>query len=282
MFATLEQINDRPRPFEFYTAADLWTDEHTAGRMLACHLDDRTELASRPAEFIDLSVEWMTSHFGIGAGTRIVDFGCGPGLYANRLAGKGAAVLGVDFSESSVRFARDTAARQGLAVDYVVQNYLEFDSVERFDLVLMIWCDFCALSPAQRKHMLAKFCSLLEPGGAVLLDVHSLNAFARREESATYGANLLDGFWSAEPYYGFLNTFKYEEEHVVLDKYTIVEPDRMRTVYNWLQHFSPESLEAEFRESGLEVTERHADVAGAPFDSRATEFAVVARKPWRR
>jgi len=39
----------------------------------------------------------------------------------------------------------------------------------------MIMCDFCALGPAQRE------------------------------------ANLMDGFWSAQPCYGFLNTFKYAE-----------------------------------------------------------------------
>ena len=39
MFRELEKINQRPEPFEFYTAADLWTDEHTSKQMLACHLN---------------------------------------------------------------------------------------------------------------------------------------------------------------------------------------------------------------------------------------------------
>jgi hypothetical protein len=30
MFEELEKINIRPEPFEFYTASDLWTDEHTS------------------------------------------------------------------------------------------------------------------------------------------------------------------------------------------------------------------------------------------------------------
>jgi hypothetical protein len=37
MFEQLEKINNRPEPFEFYTAADLWTDEHTSGQMLRFH-----------------------------------------------------------------------------------------------------------------------------------------------------------------------------------------------------------------------------------------------------
>jgi len=67
---------------------------------------------------------------------------------------------------------------------------------------------------------------MLEQGGSVLLDVYSLNAFEKRTETALYEANLLDGFWSPNRYYGFQNTFKYEKEKVVLDKYTIVEAGR--------------------------------------------------------
>jgi len=38
MFEELERINARPKPFEFYTASDLWADEHTSEKMLAFHL----------------------------------------------------------------------------------------------------------------------------------------------------------------------------------------------------------------------------------------------------
>jgi hypothetical protein len=118
----------------------------------------------------------------------------------------------------------------------------------------------------------------LEPGGSVLLDVYSLNAFEQREEIAKYETNLLNDFWSPKKYYGFLNTFKYEKEKVVLDKYTLIEADRTRTVYNWLQHFSSEALKREFVECGFTVDELYSDVAGTPFDSKANEFAVVAKK----
>ena len=120
--------------------------------------------------------------------------------------------------------------------------------------------------------------TILKPGGSVLLDVYSLAAFGQREEATTCEANLLNGFWSPNKYYGFLNTFKYEEEKVVLDKYTLIEASRTRTVYNWLQYFSPETLDKEFVECGFTVEEHYSDVAGSPFDSKTKEFAVVAKK----
>jgi len=116
----------------------------------------------------------------------------------------------------------------------------------------------------------------LKPGGSVLLDVYSLSAFEKKEEAATYELNQFNGFWSPNKYYGFLNTFKYDEEKVVLDKYTIIESERTRQVYNWLQYFAPEDLESEFVEAGFFVKEIYSDVAGKPYNSKSSEFAVIA------
>ncbi len=278
MFEELEKINIRPEPFEFYTARSLWTDEYTSARMLSYHLNDDIDASSRNAAFINRSVEWIVSRFNVGPGTKIADFGCGPGLYTLRLAQRRADVTGIDFSKRSIEYAREAAAREELSIFYVNQDYLEFETDDRFNLILMIMCDFCALSPLQRRKMLAKFNTILKPGGSVLLDVYSLSAFDSREETAAYEANLLNGFWSPHKYYGFLNIFKYEEEKIALDKYTLIEASRTRTVYNWLQYFSPEAIEKEFGECGFTIEKFYADVADSPFAPEATEFAVIAKK----
>ncbi len=276
LFSDLEWINARPKPFEFYTASELWTDEHTSARMLAFHLNENVDISSRKSAFIDKSVDWLVSHLGMAEGVSVVDFGCGPGLYTSRLAKRGAAVTGIDFSARSIEYAENQAKTMGLGIHYVNQNYLDFTTDKRFDVVLMIMCDFCALSPDQREIMLRKFRSLLLPGGRIVLDVYSLTAFDQRAEKSTYELNLMDGFWSPEPYYGFLRSFKYEIEKVTLDKYTIVEREKTKSIYNWLQYFSVESLTREFHEAGLAIAEVYSDVAGKPYDAKADEFAVIA------
>jgi len=278
MFEELEKINERPEPFQFYTAGDLWTDEHTSKQMLSFHLNEAIDVSSRNAEFINRSVEWIASEFNINRHFKIADFGCGPGLYAVPLAKRGANVTGIDFSGRSIEYAKEVAAREQLNISYVKQNYLEFETEDRFDLVLMIMCDFCALSPTQRKGILRKFHRILKPSGSVLLDVYSLAAFEQREEVATYEVNQLNGFWSANKYYGFLNTFKYAEEKVALDKYTIVESGRTRTVYNWLQYFVPDDLEKEFQDTGFSVEGLYSDVRGTPYNRNSVEFAITATR----
>jgi len=276
LYHQLAAINHKPAPFEHYTAEELWANEHTSQQMLAFHLNDELDLSSRNARFVHESIEWITSHFAIGNGTRVADFGCGPGLYTNRLAQLGAAVTGIDFSARSIDHAKTVAEQQGLEVTYLNQNYLESNLEGPFDLILMIFCDFCALSPSQRRHLLQEFRRLLSPDGQLLFDVYSFAAFEKREAVATYAMNLMDGFWSEQPYFGFLNTFLYNDEKVILDKYTIAQANQTRTVYNWLQYFSPETLERELADCGLRISSLLGGVRGTPYASSGETFAVVA------
>ncbi len=278
MYQKLEEINARPLPFQYYTADELWTDEHTSRQMLEYHLNENINVSSRKKEFIEKSVKWIISKFGIDDRSSICDFGCGPGLYTTRFSENSAKVTGIDFSKRSIDYAKTTAKEKGLTIEYINQNYLTYDTDKRFDLITMIMCDFCALSPQQRKTLLQKFYKLLKPDGAVLLDVYTLEAYNKREEQSVYEANMLNSFWSPEKYYGFLNTFKYEEQKVVLDKYTIVEKGRKRIVYNWLQYFSPDLLKEELRNNKFMVQDLYADVSGSPYDPQGEEMAVILKK----
>lgn len=278
LYTELTRILAKPPPFSVYTADALWTDPHTSQQMLAFHLNPEVDISSRRASFIDESVAWMVDHFALSAASRVIDFGCGPGLYASRLAGCGASVTGVDFSPTSIAYAREQAEASGQRISFHQANYLEFEPTGEFDLITMIMCDFCALSPSQRSVMLRKFASSLTSDGRLVFDVYSMRSFREKQESVVFEKDLLDGFWSSSPYYGFLASFKYEAERVGLDKYILVEEHGLREVYNWLQYFSPESLEQELEEHGLSVKSVLGDVAGHPYDPEGLEFAVVASR----
>ncbi len=277
LYRCLEAANEKPTAFSVYTARDLWTDAHTSAQMLSFHLNENVDVSSRRGSFIDASTEWMTQRFKLGRHSRIVDFGCGPGLYTARFARLQADTVGIDFSPRSIEHARTVASRHGLEVTYVEADYLQYDPTGPFDLIIMIMCDFCALAPSQRATMLNKFKHLLADDGRVVLDAYSMAAFAGRTEASFYEKNQLNGFWSAQPYYAFVSSFRYEAERVSLDKYTIVEEGRSREVYNWLQYFSPETLGREAEAAGLHIETLLGDVAGGTYRTDAEEFAVVMK-----
>lgn len=278
MFEQLKLINQRPLPRSRYTAESLWNDAYTSTQMLHFHLHPDLDMASRRTEFIDRSVDWMVGRLQVDSTTRICDLGCGPGLYTQRFASHGAQVTGVDLSAHSIGYARSQAEEATLNIRCVNENYLEFECAEKFQLITMIMCDFCALSPDQRAKLLRKVHGLLSDDGAFVFDVYTEAAFEKRVEVAEYSNRLLDGFWAEGDYYGFLNTFRYENERVVLDKYSLFAANRQWEVYNWLQYFSLEQLKEEVAEAGFEIEQVYSDVAGSSFDSMSDEMALIARK----
>ena len=137
----------RPEPFSEYTTPEFWNDEHISAQMLRFHLDPIAEPASRAHTFIDRSVGWLVPALGLERGSRLLDLGCGPGLYANRIAEYGVEVLGIDVSRRSLDFARSQGRARSLPTLFRQGNYLESELGFGYDAAILIYEDYCALSP---------------------------------------------------------------------------------------------------------------------------------------
>lgn len=277
LFAALSDMAERPAPYARVTTADLWTDGHISERMLANHLAPEVDAASHRAEFVDRAADWMVGHFGLGSGSRVADLGCGPGLYTARLARAGASTLGVDIASRSVEHAEKVAREEGLDARHLCGDYLALDLDERFDLVVMVMRDYCAMAPRDRVRLLGVVRRHLADGGAFLFDVDAEPGLDLVREGAVYAPDLMGGFWSERPYHGFQHTFRYEEERVSLDRYDVVTEDGTRVFHNWVRYFTPDTLTAELAGSGFTPDEVHGDLTGAPYDPASGQFAVVAR-----
>lgn len=278
LFKSLNAINQRPPVFSSYTTPELWNDPYLSKQMLALHLNPDAELASRNQAFIEKSVDFICQRFNVTDSSKICDFGCGPGLYTSRLAKKGAQVTGIDFSERSIAHAKQVSDEENLNINYVLADYLQYETENKYNLITMIYCDYCVLNPKQRKLMLDKFYQLLSNDGAIFMDVYSLSHFNNSKEQASANYSPGNDFWSEAPYFALLNNFKYEEEKVLLDKWTVLEENRHREIFNWLQCYSVASLKAEFKASGLEIIETYANVSGEASSDKSTEIALVAKR----
>ncbi len=275
MFKKITNATAKPIVWSEYTADVLWTDDHIAKHMLSFHLNPDLSLASRTLPFIEESVAWLVSEFGLSGTSKVIDFGCGPGLYTHRLKAKGVgSVVGLDFSKNSLNHATEQAQQANLSIEYHYGNYLEYSDAREFDLITLVMCDLCALNPIQRSELLSKFKSLLAPNGSIALDVYTATRFAEQNESLSLERNSMNGFWSHEDYWCIQSSFKFEEEKVTLDKYVISQEDKEWTVFNWLQHFTIEELSQELEAHGLEIKRAYSDLRGTPLVD-GDEMAVV-------
>ncbi|WP_319531039.1 class I SAM-dependent methyltransferase [uncultured Cohaesibacter sp.] len=265
---------DRP-PFCAYTAADLWTRPHIASQMLAHHLDPASDIASRRADTINGIVQWLNERVDL-SGKHVCDLGCGPGLYAQRLAEAGAHVTGLDFSANSIAHARKLGADSCGSLRFEVADYLVDALPTNQDLVLLIYADFCALSPAQRTLLLRRMADQLAPGGHIVLDVFSDRLFGARSEALIIEDDLMGGFWAPSPYVGIQRGWLYQDLRLSLDHYLIATPSETFAIYNWLQYFTPESLTTELAANGFETVQAVDMMSGTDLvGDYGTEFGVI-------
>jgi len=229
----------KPKLYEKGTAV-MWTDEYISTQLLEIHLNNDLDLASRKKETIDSTVEWILGNFSNGR-LDILDLGCGPGLYTERYAQKGHFVTGVDFSQNSISYAIHSAKDKNLDISYRCQDYLTLDDENRFDLITMIFTDFCVLEPYSRDILLRNIFRALKPGGTFLFDVMNDNykgiAESRNWEAAE------KGFWRPDEYLTLSENIYYEKEKVILSQHIVIDAKEETKIYRfWTHLFSNNDL----------------------------------------
>jgi len=273
MYDLIHDVSLRPAPFSRYTAKELWTSPHLSRQMLDYHLDQETDLASRRFEVIDLVVGWIDGQLNL-SGKRMCDLGCGPGLYTQRFSAQGAEVTGIDFSKHSLEYA---ISQSNGDVQYLHADYLNDSLPSGFDVITLIYTDFCVLSPEQRSTLLNRMQSMLKPEGHIVLDVAGLGAFKGRQEVTLIEDRLMGGFWAEGDYVGIQKSFIYEDQYLALDRYIIVEPENTWQIYNWFQHYSSQMIEEELRESGFSVVQMVGDLTGKALTRDGDLIGIIAR-----
>ncbi len=272
----LLELQQPPEPFT-PGAPLFWDDPHISAQMLAAHLDPHLAAASRTHAEIDRSVAWLAEQLALRPGATVLDLGCGPGLYAARLAARGMRVTGIDYSRRSIDYAVQEAHAQELDIDYRYQNYLTLDETERYDAALLIYGDFCTLAPALRARLLHTIRAALRPHGTLVLDVSTPVHRARHGlRQGWYAAE--SGFWRAGPHLVMEQGFAYPEAAIFLDQYIVAEAGGALSVYrNWFQDYSAERISAELETHGFVVRSLWSDLAGTPFSADSEWIGVVAQ-----
>lgn len=267
-----------PEPFSAYTTPEFWDDPHISAQMLRHHLDPDSDASSRSHAFIERSVVWLVGLLSLREGSRVLDLGCGPGLYALGLARLGARVVGVDVSRRSLGHLLEASAAENLPIETVHGSYLEADLDGPHDAAILIYEDYCALNPAQRHLLLTRVHEALRPGGQLVFDVTAAPAFASHSEGVREFAATDTPFWAPGPYRGVHETWTYPEIRLVLNRFIITADGSTREFWNWMQCLTADEVAAEVRTAGFAVEAVYGDVAGAPFDPSAVRFAVHAAR----
>ena len=185
----------------------------------------------------------------------ILDLGCGPGLYSEKLAEKGHIVTGMDFSSNSIQYAKESANRKKLDITYIQQDYLELTEENKYDLILLIFTDFGVLPPDQRELLLRNINRALKPGGTFIFDVLNDNYEANIGGSKNWELSE-KGFWREIPYMALSESFYYDKQKVILNQHIVIDQERGTEVYRfWMHTFSSADLNAIILPVGFKTAE---------------------------
>ena len=192
MFAKL--INRTTQPAEWQKIP--WHDPDFSRRMLAEHLNQMHDLASRRFSVIDRHIEWMQRKCLGGQPARILDLGCGPGFYTRRLAALGHSCTGIDISPASIEHARanDSASR------YLLGDVRSVEYGEGYDLAMMVYGELNAFSPQDAAQIIARAHAALRTGGRLLLEVSQYDDVYRAGQEGTSWHTAESGLFADEPY----------------------------------------------------------------------------------
>lgn len=258
-----------------------WADPEFSRRMLAEHLSPDHDSASRRPAVVDRHIDWIHESILGLSGAKVLDLGCGPGLYTCGLARRGHDCTGIDIGPASIAHARTTASNEGLSCRHIEGDIRTTDYEPGFDLVMLIFGELHAFRPRDAARILAKAWAALVPGGRLLLEPHPHDWLrdrgGRPPSWTTSGSDL----FSEEPHLLLLESFWDDAGGVATRRFVVVDAatSALDVHIEHLQAYDDTALDTMVCDAGFEGTTRHPSLTGKSNDDDDGLYALVAERP---
>ncbi len=199
-----------------------WDDPEFSKRMLKEHLTQDHDLASRKATTISSHAEWIHSEILGNKQSRLLDLGCGPGFYSERLAALGHTCYGIDFSPASIEYARENSSQPDNC-EYVHGDIRTVEYGAEYDLAMVIYGEFNAFPQADAEAILDKMYAALRSGGQVLIEAHTFDAIRKIGEAENSWYRSESGLFSDRPHLCLIANRWHEGEAASHTRFTVID-----------------------------------------------------------
>lgn len=255
-----------------------WDDAAFSKRVLKEHLAQENDAASRPILKIKKHVEWIHRTVLAEKPGRILDLGCGPGLYLTRLARLGHTCAGIDCAPASIEYARQHAAP---GCSYQLADLREAEYGSDYDLILLIFGAFNLFRPEDAHRVLAKACAALKPGGRLLLEISSLDAVDQIGNQPAMWYSAEAGLFSDQPHLCLMETFWNEDLTVATERFFILNAATGQVTRHAAstQGYDEGQIESSLREAGFGEVGFYPSLTGEPSAEEGDFWVVLAQRP---
>ncbi len=202
----------------------------------------------------------------------VMDFCCGPGRHSLALARIGVRVVGVDRMAPYLEEARERAAKEGLAIEFVQADVRTFEREEQFDAAVSLYTSFGYFeNPADDRQVLANVHSSLKAGGKLLLDLSGKEVLAKLFQPRSW-AELENGMLLLEE--RRLEN-GWEKIH---NRWILIQGDERFEQEFSIRLYSGVELKALMLSAGFSRVDLFGTLEGGPYDHTARRLLAVATK----
>jgi SAM-dependent methyltransferase len=234
-----------------------WHEPEFSRRMLEQHLSQAHDWASRRLEIIDRQIDWLARQLP-GGNARILDLGCGPGLYLQRLAKLGHACTGIDFSPASIAYAKAQAEAEKLPIEYILDDLRQHEIQGEFDLIMMLFGEINVFRENEAEAILVQAARHLKKGGRLVIEAHPFAEIRRQgQRSPGWQANE-KGLFSDRPHLYLQEHFWDEPSASQTTRHLIIDAENadVQEFGTSMKAYTDEQYRKLFEKAGLGKIEK--------------------------
>lgn len=279
----LADLANQPRPPLPWGEGDNipWHEPEFSERMLQEHLDQSHDATSRRLTKIEEHVSWIHHRLLLEDPIKILDLGCGPGLYARRLSKLGHDCTGIDYSPASIAYTRNQADKEKLSCKYLLDDVRTAEYGTDFWLVMIVFGEFNSFSSMDANTILKKAYQALDNNGILLLEPHTFDGLRGTGNPRVSTWHLLEkGVFSSKPHLYLEEKFWDADRRISTTRYFVIDTatgDVLKRAQS-AQSYTNEECHSLITEIGFENIQFYPSLTGEVDESQEALLVVAARK----
>ena len=270
MIETLK-ILKKPMPFQPGNLT-LWSNRYIAQNVLKKHLNGSIDSGTRKKITVNKTVQWINELKPDSK--RILDVGCGPGIYGVLLCQNECLYEGIDISPYQIEYAKIYNNIPN-KTDYAVCDFRKWDSCKRYDVCLLLYGIYSFYKREERITFLKNIKKHLNDNGIVIIEVFTEKHYLTRTDSTDWRYVEKNGFWCDKPYLELNSFYKYEQESLILIQAGVIR-DSVQLWNSWISLFDKNSLIEELLIAGFNKFEIFGTCYGSPYKEDSDVLCVYA------
>jgi SAM-dependent methyltransferase len=221
-------------------------------------------------EYTQEEVAFLIRELPLDKPGRILDLACGHGRHANKLAGYGHVVTGVDSNLDFLDIAREDAKITGASVEYIGADVRDYCFSNGYDHIIHLFSSFGYYSDEDNERVLSNVATSLKPGGSFCLDILNRDVFLKdypRYFVREKNSDLMIDRNRFDPMTGRL----YNSRIIIRD-------GKRRDSPFFIRLYNPTEIISLLNKAGFTLRNMYGNWEGMPFDGKSKRMIIIADK----